>query len=185
MQDGNMFNVNLLHEFYKFEDNADFDVSEEVKIAYYIFIKDYCPMVSSHWKTYMYKRCKQRETATFLNQLTRSDEAFTFWLIQCLEPKAILDHKFILEHGMNSWKRKRGRGGKHDSNVKFEEFIKTYNKIDMLRNNQKGYNFWMNIFFDQFFQNFGKKKESIKTGESSKSTETAVTRVVDIQQSFD
>ena len=35
---------------------------------------------------------------------------------------------------MNSWKdRKRGRGGKHDSNVKFEEFIKTYNKIDICR----------------------------------------------------
>ena len=59
-----MFDVAFLNDFYKFEDNADFDVSDDIKDAYYLFIKYFCPMVSSHWKTYIYKRCKQSKTVT-------------------------------------------------------------------------------------------------------------------------
>lgn len=181
-----MIDVALLNEFYKYEDTPDFDVSDEVKEAYYSFIKEFCPMVSSHWKTYISKNCKIRETATFLNQLTRSDEAFTFWLIQCLEPKAALDHQFIVANGMNSWKeRKRGKGGKHDSNVKFEEFIKIYNKIDIIRSNQMGYNFWMNIFFDKYFKIYGKSKENINKTETYIPTEATGIKEIEIQQSFD
>ncbi len=157
-----MFDVSLLNDFYTFEEtsNEEFSVSEDVKKAYYIFIKDFCPIVSSYWRKYLCKLCQHRETATFAQQLTKSDEAFSFWLIRCLEPKVKSDTDFINTNGMSKWNevRKRGKGGKHDSNVKFDEYVNIFNKIDVLRSNQMAYAFWMNIFFDQFFKDYQKKK---------------------------
>ncbi len=189
-----MFDASLLNNFYIYEDSvnqesgASFDVSNEVKTAYYKFIKDFCPMVSAHWKKYLYKECAHRETATYLNQLTRSDEAFSFWLIQCLVPKVAADHKFITENGIKKWteERKRGKGGKHDSNVKFDEFLKIFNTIDMVRNNEKAYAFWMNIFFDQFFKEFKKRKLPVADKEDEiVDREQVSIKTIEIQQLFD
>lgn len=184
-----MIDISVFNEFYTFkeqkEDGSPFDVSDEVKHTYYIFIKDFCPMVSSHWKKYLSKLCKNRETASFVNQLTRSDEAFSYWLMVCLIKKVEADHKFINENGLKEWseKRKKGKGGKHDSNVRFDEFIKIFQKIDQLRNNERAYSFWMNIFFDQFFKDYQTKP--IEMEDDTVGREAASNKTVEIPTSFD
>ena len=190
-QDGTMFDVSLLDDFYKFEikdsqnDDNVFEVSDKVKHAYYVFIKDFCPMVSTHWRKYLGKLCKSRETATFHNQLTRSDEAFAYWLMKCLKKKVETDNQFIKENGLKKWteERKKGKGGKHDSNVRFDEYVKVFQKIDQLRNNQKAYSFWMNMFFDKFFDDYGTKSvqkdsQTIVRGEASNKS-------VEVRNDFD
>ena len=155
-----MIDVSLLNEFWNYDDSEAFEVRDEVKSAYYIFIKDFCPLVSAHWRIYLGKLCKNRDTASFVNQLTKSDEAFTYWLIKCLIKKVEADIKFINEHGIQKWNsvRKKGKGGKHDSNVRFDEFIKIFQKVDTLRNNEQAYKFWMDIFFNQFFKDYKQPK---------------------------
>ena len=127
-----MVNVALLDDFYTFSESESdpFDVSEEVKDAYFIFIKDFCPMVSSTWKKYLSKYCENRDTASFVLQSTRSDEAYSYWLIRCLYTKVQGDAQFIKANGMKKWmnKRKKGKIGKHDSNDKFDECVKTFKK---------------------------------------------------------
>jgi hypothetical protein len=191
--DGTIIDVSLFNQFYTYEesdnveDGSTFDVSDEVKHAYFIFIKDFCPMVSSHWRKYINHKCLVRETATYLNQLTRSDEAFSYWLILCLEPRVASDFKLISENGMKKWNddRKKGKGGKHDSNVKFDEYIKIFNKIDMLRNNEKAYAFWMDIFFDQFFKEYQKKKNIQKEDGLTNTSSTVSLKTIEVSKTFD
>ena len=190
-----MIDVSLFNQFYTFEDTINddgqstFDVANEVKLAYYKFIKEFCPMVSTHWKKYLHGKCLLRETATYLNQLTRSDEAFSYWLILCLHPRVVADHKFITDHGLRKWTedRKKGKAGKHDSNVKFDEYIQIFQKVDLLRNNEKAYKFWMNLFFDQLFEEYNKstlnqKEELLNNGNKEA---TVNLKSIEIQAAFD
>lgn len=185
-----MIDINLFDQFYLYEENGNcedglaFDVSEEVKNAYYVFIKDFCPMISSTWKKYLCKFCTSRDTATFLNQLTRSDEAYSYWLIQCLYKKAFTDYEIIKDQGLKKWneERKKGKAGKHDSNVKFDEYVKIFKKIDILRDNDKAYLFWMNIFFDKFFKDY-KVKGTNQNGDTV--VKEASMKTIEIRQSFD
>jgi hypothetical protein len=191
LQDGTMIDINLFEKFYQFGESptegievTDSYLSDDVKNAYFIFIKDFCPMVSSTWKKYLCKFCDNRGTATYFNQLTRSDEAYSYWLIQCLYSKAVADFEIIKTHGIKKWndERKKGKAGKHDSNVKFDEYVKIFKKIDALRNDSKAYSFWMDIFFDKFFDNY-------KVNSSQQNNDLVVKEVtvksIEIRESFD
>ena len=150
--DNNMFDISLMEEFYKYD--ANIEVSDDVKNAYFIFINDFCTMVSSYWKKYLRDHCDDREKATFQMQLTRSDEAFTYLVLICHYEKRVEDAKLIQQVGFQSWNedRLKGKSGKHEIQTNRDIYVTMFNKITQHRSNQAAYDYWCNIFFDKYFE---------------------------------
>jgi hypothetical protein len=149
-----MFDISLMEKFYLYNENKiENEISDDVKSAYFIFIREFCSSVSSVWKIYLKRFCEYRDTASFVQKLTRSDEAFAYWLVSCLYPKCVTDAEFIKKNSWDKWnqQRKKGKAGKHVSLIKFDDYVAIYNKISELRENNTAYDFWQNIFFSQFF----------------------------------
>ena len=182
-----MFDISLLDQFYTFEcnknDGTPFDVTENVKEAYFIFVKDFCVNVSTVWKKYLKGFCQTRDTATFVQKLTKSDEAYAYWLYSCLFEKCVPDATVVEQHGWEKWNqdRKKGKAGKHDSVTKFDEYVLIYNKISALRENHDAYQFWQNIFFEKLF------KKTIQESKSKVVVEKTQEKkiMVSIPQNFD
>lgn len=160
-----MFDIKHLDGFYQFDSLANtnetpIDVSDETKKAYFVFINEFCVCISSSWKQYLKELCINHDTASFVQHLTRSDEAYTYWLLSCLYKKCVADAKDVKTEGWDKWNqdRKKGKAGKHDSTTKFDDYVTIYNKISALRENEKAYNFWQKIFFDHFFDKLDQKQ---------------------------
>ena len=167
-----MFDIKLMDKFYQWEDtdneneeekNEDddqelktFDAAKSVKDAYCIFIKEICPLVSSFWHCYL-KNIDQNSQLTFHNMLTKSDEAFAFWLVKCQfnnckdVANQVEQSKETTE--INDWSKllKKGKIGKHDSTVKFHIYCEVFAKITKLRENQEAYEYWQQVFFQGLF----------------------------------
>lgn len=156
-----------MEKFYTYEKNeinemeSDYDISDDIKSAYFTFIRDFCGNVSTVWKKYLKGYCEYRDTATFVQKLTRSDEAYAYWLVLCSYPKCVSDAEYIKKYSWDKWnqERKKGKAGKHDSVIKFDDYVAVYNKITEVRENEKAYDFWQKIFFSQFFK--ACKQESV------------------------
>lgn len=184
-----MFDINFMQNFYLFEESKNeneppFAVSEDVKAAYYIFINDFCGNVSSVWKKYLKGGfCEYRDTASFVQKLTRSDEAYAYWLILCLYEKCEADAQFIKENSWDKWNksRKKGKAGKHNSLIKFDSYVEIYNKISVLRENEKAYDYWQKVFFDKFFNE--SQQESVKMNDAEKRKDNNAT--ISIPKDFD
>jgi hypothetical protein len=100
-----MFDMKLMEQFYSFEDNNPlFDVDENVKNCYFVFIMEFCSIVAPEWKSYL-KLLKTRDDATFKNILTRSDEAYAFWLLHVLYDKCKAQVDYIALHGEDEWNK--------------------------------------------------------------------------------
>jgi hypothetical protein len=180
-----MFDISLMDQFYQYDSHDNtFDVPDDVKNAYYIFINDFCTTVSSFWKHYLKNYCKESETATFDQRLTRSDEAYTFWLIKCLYDKCYQHAEYIKQHGIEKWNEKQKKSrkqGKHDSKAKIDDYIKMIKKLDAHRQNKEAYLYWENIFFDQHFgDSSSESSEGTQVTKSTKEIDNVV-----IPESFD
>jgi succinate dehydrogenase flavin-adding protein (antitoxin of CptAB toxin-antitoxin module) len=170
-----MFELEILDQFYEWkEDDENFDVSDEVKQAYYIFIKDICTLVSSFFNHYL-KSLEDRNSATFVNNLTRSDEAFTYWLIKCQYNRCKDEAAILEQKGVQAWEqeRKKGKSGKHDSIARFDDYCDIFFKVKDIRENPKAYGFWQDIFFDVMFESQSKDKEK-KTVSTKRQSRTEV-----------
>jgi hypothetical protein len=182
--DDTMFDVTLMDKFYTFSDDSNFDVPDDVKYAYYTFISEFCPTVSSFWKHYLNKFCKI-ESATFDQRLTRSDEAYTFWLIKCLYDKCYQHAQYINQFGRDKWleKQKHSRKkGKHDSKAKIDDYVQLLNKIEKHRQDKKSYSYWETVFFEKNFED--SSSESSEESDGTKTTNKGIENQV-IPQSFD
>jgi hypothetical protein len=155
---GKMIDLKLLDHFYSYENSAAIEplissIANDVKEAYFVFINDFCTTISSTWKKYLKNYCNSKDTATFAKNLTKSDEAYCYWLMTCLYDKCIGEAEFIKKNSLVKWKqeRKKGKAGKHDSVKKFDEYVSIYNKVSTLRGNEDAYKCWQTLFFDKFF----------------------------------
>ena len=91
--------------------------------------------------------------------LTKSDEAFAFWLVKCQfnnckdVANQVEQSKETTE--INDWQKllKKGKIGKHDSTVKFHIYCKVFAKITKKRENQEAYEYWQQVFFKVYFMN--------------------------------
>jgi hypothetical protein len=181
--EGTMFDIKLMESFYTIE-HTETVANDDVKNAYYKFVNDFCSNVSSVWKKYLKEQCLYIETATFVQFLTRSDEAFAYWLILCLYEKCAADALVIKTEGRHQWNqaRKKGKAGKHDSNTKFDDYINIYNKVTALRDNEKAYAVWQQYFFEKFFQKKGLVKKAVSKDENK---EKEANQMFDIPESYD
>ena len=82
-----MFDIALLDKFYIYEPNMISDelyqIDEDIKHAYLMFIGVLVPVVSFSWRSYIKHYVKDRSKPTYvIINLTISDEAYTIWLIK-------------------------------------------------------------------------------------------------------
>ena len=150
-----MFNINIFNKFYEYDDEIeDFQVADDVKEAYFVFINDFCKLTSYAWSDYLKDLGDQSGAASFHNQLTTSDEAFTFWCIEMKSKGAEEDAKVILEKGHTEWEqtRKKRKTGYHESKVYYQQYVDCYYRVQQARLNERKYKFWQQIFFGKLFE---------------------------------
>lgn len=149
-----MFSKDCLDKFYEYENKDDFEVEDEVKSAYFVLIFHFCSCVSSHWKDYL-SIIRNKENATFINELAPSDEVYAFWFIQINYEEEKANAEYIKAEGdveLKKLNKKKGkRGKKHQSNEFFPEFKQLARELEEFRRNKDSYKFWMDIFFDEYF----------------------------------
>ena len=97
VQDGKMFDIALLDKFYIYEPNMISDelyqIDEDIKHAYLMFIGVLVPVVSFSWRSYIKHYVKDSSKPTYVkNNLTISDKAYTIWLIKQHLPNTINEH---------------------------------------------------------------------------------------------
>ena len=109
-----------MDEFYKFSETcatdantekdttSPTDVPQDVKDAYFQLVVDFCSCVSPHWRDYI-KILYSRDHATFNDQLTISDEAYTIWYIKFNYEIKKEEAEFIKKHGAQALKDKKKR----------------------------------------------------------------------------
>ena len=156
---GTMFDKNLLDEFYKFEDSNDFEVKTEVKEAYFVFIKEFVTLVSPHWKSHL-KCIKNRDLAKFGEDLTPSDEVFTFWFLKYNYDKEKRNADIIKATSEKLFKEKQKEQvvrGRHKSLEYYSEYLDIHEDLVKHRKNTRAYEEWQNIFFDQHLSELKKK----------------------------
>ena len=92
-----MFDVSLLDKFYTYEPNmiSDelFQIDEEIKQAYLMFIGVLVPVVSFNWSNYIKYYISDSSQSTYVkSNLTISDESYTIWLIKQHLPNIVNAH---------------------------------------------------------------------------------------------
>ena len=156
-----MFDVDLMEQFYDHEpENKDFDVDESVKRAYYVFIKRIATAISPKFQRYLRQDLGEKDNAVFAPHLTTSDEGFAYWIVQCKIDECKKDVKEIndLDGDLNRWSELKGnkkgrKKGPTDSKVHYDRYAQICHKIRNLRKeNKKGFDFWMKIFYDQLYE---------------------------------
>jgi hypothetical protein len=126
-----MFDVKLIDDFYSYEDKEDFLVTDDAKTAYYIFVKDFCTKVSSHFDKHLKQSIFNKDTAKIETTLTVSDEAFGLWVIMTRyenEKDYVAKTKELKDdpEGMANWKaeyKKNCRAGKRISTSQMELYF--------------------------------------------------------------
>lgn len=163
-----MFDKKMFDEFYKFEPNdPNFTVDDKVKEAYTIFIGDFCPCVSKHWKNYL-SILRLRQSATFVNKLTPSDEIYTYWWLTLNYDDEKSNVEYIIEHGEEDFKIKNKEEktrGKHQVLQYQEYYVEVYLKIEDHRDDAKAWDYWQAIYFDTYLSN-PHKEDQLKNRQS-------------------
>ena len=144
-----MFDKSMFDEFYKFEYAEDFSVKEEVKKAYYEFIKKFCTLTSPTWREYL-KLLDISKDGKYGEHLTPSDEVFTYWYLYYFYDEAVRNVEYMKEKDIElkdfPKKKPKDKGVKHMSSQYITEHAKLYSKLEEHRRNKDAYKFWQNIF---------------------------------------
>lgn len=74
------FDFQKLDSFWRTDKEGHLDMNQETEDCYFIFVFEFCPCTSNHWKNYL-KVLVSCTEASFRQQLTTSDEAYTAWFI--------------------------------------------------------------------------------------------------------
>jgi hypothetical protein len=149
-----MFHKDFLNDFRAYEEkDGTVAISKSLSTAWSIFIAEFCRSVSYHWKNYLLK-IRNRENATFHENLSTSDEAFAMWVVFCKYDEANSEAVAIKTIGLDKWKetKKKKRAGPHDSKEHMDYYVKFYNQVKENRKNSKSDKFWQDMFFDDLFQ---------------------------------
>jgi len=157
-----MFPKEHLHEFLKYKEEENWDVDENVKESYYIFIYDFmrilCPTFKEHLKNLMKS---PDEKPTFLEHITVSDEAYVWWVLLIRWDEISSEADAIIENSESKLKSAKKRGA-HDSKKYYHElearihYVKQFRygdySNDKIKQGKylKQFQFWMDIFFNQF-----------------------------------
>jgi hypothetical protein len=148
-----MFPKDFLFQFREYKEGQEnIEVDPELRKAWSSFISEFCRSVSYHWKSYLGK-IRNRENATFKDNLSTSDEAFAMWVVFCKYDEAEGEAKEIKVHGIDRWKetRKKKRAGPHDSREHINDYIKFYLQVQKNRADVKSDKYWQDMFFDDLF----------------------------------
>ena len=155
-----MFDKDLLDEFYEFDDHEEFSVKKEVKEAYFVFIREFVTLVSPHWKSHL-KTIKNRDVAKFGEDLTPSDEVFTFWYLKYNYDKEKKNADIIKATSEKDFKEKEKKKvvrGRHQSKDYFSKYLDIHDDLVAHRKDTKAYEAWQKIFFDQHLSELKNKK---------------------------
>ena len=152
-RENDMFPKDFLYSFREYKEQEDFVVDPALRKAWSSFISEFCRSVSYHWKSYLGK-IRNREDATFQDNLSTSDEAFAMWVVFCKYDEAKNEAEEIKSMGQVKWKetRKPKRVGPHDSKEHIKDYIKFYQQVKDNRRNLKSGKAWQDMFFDDLFQ---------------------------------
>ena len=146
-----MFSYSMFEKFYEFNDDPNFSVDEEVKQAYFIFIKDFVSCVSPFWKKYL-KTIRVRDAATFVNQITPSDEGYAIWYLTLnyeREHQVAVYSKTHSKPEIRQFEKENPKGLNQTLNH-FDDYVNIFDKIEAHRVNANAFQYWQNIFFDQY-----------------------------------
>ena len=156
-----MFDVSLLDKFYTYEPNmiSDelFQIDEEIKQAYLMFIGVLVPVVSFSWRNYIKYYISDSSQPTYVkSNLTISDEAYTIWLIKQHLPNIVNAHNNLHQEHEPTNKKK----GPHLTKIFINEYNNEFHKINLLRNQKEteshsAYQYYEQMFFNCFFDNNG------------------------------
>jgi hypothetical protein len=177
MISGTMFKKETLQKFHIWSESGPNDVEESVKVAYNSFIDEFVSIVSSDWRKYLNKLIDEA-SATFVNHITISDEAYAWWFISIKYDVTANEAARITEIGLQPWKdeQTKTKKGKHDTKQFEDEYMDRHEIIKTLRYGDltiekvekgeasSGYKFWMNVFFSVFFQS---KQKGVKNPKRS------------------
>jgi len=157
-----MFDIALMDSFYSYDSDPDFTIADDVKNAYYIFVCHICTEVASKFKNHVSSFQNRDEQRKYKPNLTKTDEAFAFWLVKLKYEECVKEVEEIRQLGCNvkEWTEKKKkfskkgkRHGPTDYTLYYGQFIAMCEKIQDLRDNDKhGYMFWMNVFFDKLVE---------------------------------
>ena len=160
VQDGKMFDIALLDKFYIYEPNMISDelyqIDEDIKHAYLMFIGVLVPVVSFSWRSYIKHYVKDSSKPTYVkNNLTISDEAYTIWLIKQHLPNTINEHNNTQQ--ITTTKKRKGQ---HITKTYMNEYNNEFHKINQMRNvkNDESHIAFLHfekMFFNCFFDNNG------------------------------
>lgn len=144
-----MFSIEMLEKFYDFKEDANFEVDDEVKKAYFVFIKDFCSCVSRYWRKYL-EVIRVRDAATFVNNLTPSDECYALWYLKCnyeREEKIALYSKTHSKQEIKQFEKEHPKGVNHSIEY-FNQYCDIFDKIEEHRVNAKAFKHWQHIFLN-------------------------------------
>jgi len=154
-----MFDVKLIDDFYSYKDEEDFQVADDTKTVYYMFVKDFCTKVLSHFDKHLKQSIFNKDTAKIETTLTVSDEAYGLWVILTRyenEKNYVAKTKELQDdpEGMANWKaqyKKKCRAGKRISTSQMNLYYVLYFRVKEHRDDKKASALWDSFFFDSAF----------------------------------
>ena len=164
--DGTMFPRKMMKQFYP--DPTDKEklknLSDELKDAYYIFIKDFATCTSKHWRKYLNNL--KDGNGTYHSHFTLSDEVFTFWFIYHQYEEEEHNAKEIHSMGREKWAeiyKSRPKGGEQFVKKNLPVYIKMYEMLKAFRDEGTVFHYFEKLFWEKFNQNKkSRKKRSIE-----------------------
>lgn len=155
-----MFKKEYLNHFYNIKKDEDEEISEDIKDAYLVFLRDFCKFTSIYWGGYIKKERIKKAllcNLTFKGNLTVSDEAICIWLIKLNYNVAYENSLDITRLGKEKYLQDRSnkrKQGQHDSKIHYDEYKKIFNKIKKGRADEESYNYWQKTFFLGLFRSY-------------------------------
>jgi hypothetical protein len=107
MIDGTMFDESMLDQFHRWSAKDKNVITDDVRVAYHYFIDEFVSIVSPEWRKYLNTAATNQETATFVNKITTSDEAYAWWFIKIKYSEVIQEVQKIKKIGLMEWKKDR------------------------------------------------------------------------------
>lgn len=148
-----MFKKEVMTRFYEYDSAPTFQVEEEIKKAYFVFIKDFCTCVSSYWTNYL-DVVRVKHNATFDQNLTPSDEVYAFWWLSFN-----LDNEVKLFEKEEKEIVTKKQRGPHQSIDYQDDYARMYINLEKHRENSVAWKYWQSIFFDHYLHDL--KTESV------------------------
>jgi len=155
-----MFDIALMDTFYAYESDPKFTITNDVKNAYYIFVRHICTEVAPKFKSHLSDFQNHDDQRKYKPNLTMTDEAFAFWIVKLKYEECAKDAEEIhnMECNLEKWSSRK-KAAKKDKDKEKNEYTKHYGKyfdlctkIQELRNNEKGYKLWIDIFYDKLVE---------------------------------